>query len=67
VTKKASTKAETLLVVEDAGAQALKGLERPIQVYRTIRPNGMRGRFLEAIAAGGLTPVVGCQDALADR
>ena len=39
-----------LLVVEDRGAQALKGIERPIQLYRVIQPSGVLGR-LEAVAA----------------
>src|SRR5258708_7593085 len=33
-----------LFVVEDAGAQTLKGTERPIRVYRVIRPSGLHGR-----------------------
>jgi class 3 adenylate cyclase/tetratricopeptide (TPR) repeat protein len=53
-----------LFVVEDRGAQALKGIERPVQLYRVIRPSGARGR-LEATAAGrGLTPFVGREDEL---
>src|ERR1700681_4707848 len=53
-----------LFVVEDRGAQALKGIERPIQLYRVIQPSGVRGR-LEAIAAArGLTPFVGREDEL---
>jgi class 3 adenylate cyclase/tetratricopeptide (TPR) repeat protein len=53
-----------LFVVEDLGAQALKGIERPLQLYRVIRPSGMRGRFQAAKAAGGLTPFVGREDEL---
>jgi class 3 adenylate cyclase len=45
-----------LFVVEDAGAHQFKGIERPLQLYRVIRPSGMRGRFEAATAAGGLTP-----------
>ena len=53
-----------LFVVEDRGAQALKGVERPIQLYRVVQPSGVRGR-LEAAAAGrGLTPFVGREDEL---
>src|SRR5208283_582941 len=47
-----------LFVVEDRGAQELKGIERPVQLYRVIRPSGMRGRFEALSAAGGLTPFV---------
>jgi class 3 adenylate cyclase len=39
-----------LFVVEGRGAQALKGIEVPVQLYRVIQPSGVRGR-LEAIAA----------------
>ncbi len=53
-----------LFMVEDCGAQKLKGIERPIQLYRVIRPSGMRGRFEAATAAGGLTPFVGREDEL---
>jgi hypothetical protein len=41
-----------------------QGLERPIQIYRVIRPSGVRGRFQAAIAAGGLTSFVGREDEL---
>jgi class 3 adenylate cyclase len=53
-----------LFVVEDRGAQTLKGVERPVQLYRVIRPSGMRSRFEAAAAAGGLTPFVGREDEL---
>ncbi len=52
-----------LFVVEDRGAQALKGIERSTQLYRVIQPSGVRG--LEAAAsARGLTPFVGREDEL---
>jgi len=53
-----------LFIIEDCGAQALKGIERPLQVYRVIRPSGARGRFDVATAAGGLTSFVGREDEL---
>ena len=53
-----------LFVVEDLGAHELKGIERPVQLYRVIRPSGIRGRFEAAAAAGGLTPFVGREDEL---
>jgi class 3 adenylate cyclase/tetratricopeptide (TPR) repeat protein len=53
-----------LFVVEDRGAQALKGIERPIQLYRVIQPSGVRGRLEAAAAAHGLTPFVGREDEL---
>jgi class 3 adenylate cyclase len=47
-----------LFVLEDLGPQQLKGLEHPLQLYRVVRPSGVRGR-LEAIAAArGLTPFI---------
>src|SRR5229473_5342648 len=51
-----------LLVVEDRGAQALKGVERPVQLYRVVQPSGVRGRLEAAAAAHALTPFVGRED-----
>jgi class 3 adenylate cyclase/tetratricopeptide (TPR) repeat protein len=53
-----------LFVVEDRGAQALKGIERPIQLYRIVQPSGARGRLEAAAAARGLTRFVGREDEL---
>jgi len=53
-----------LFVVEDCGAQALKGVERPIQLYRVVRPSGVRGRLEAAAASHGLTPFVGRDEEL---
>ena len=53
-----------LFVVEDLGAQTLKGIERPIQLYRVVRASGIRGRFEAAASAGRLTPFVGREDEL---
>ena len=53
-----------LFVVEDHGAQALKGIERPVQLYRVVQPSGVRGRFEAAAATRGLTPFVGREDDL---
>jgi class 3 adenylate cyclase/tetratricopeptide (TPR) repeat protein len=53
-----------LFVVEDRGAQALKGVERPVQLYRVIQPSGVRGRLGAAAAVHGLTPFVGREDEL---
>ena len=53
-----------LFVVEDRGAQALKGIERPVQLYRVVQPSGIRGRLEAAAAARGLTPFVGREDEL---
>ena len=53
-----------LFVVEDRGAQALKGIERPVQLYRVVQPSGVRGRLEAAAAARGLTPFVGREDEL---
>jgi class 3 adenylate cyclase/ribosomal protein L40E len=47
-----------LFVVEDHGAQALKGVDRPVRLYRVIQPSGVRGRLEAAAAAHGLTPFV---------
>ena len=53
-----------LFVVEDCGAQELKGIERPIRLYRVERPSGMRGRFPAMAAIRGMTPFVGREDEL---
>src|SRR6185437_9493284 len=52
-----------LFVVEDRGAQPLKGIEHPIRLYRVIQPSGVRGR-LAAAASRGLTPFIGREDEL---
>jgi class 3 adenylate cyclase len=53
-----------LFVVESVGTPALKGIERPIQLYRVIQASGVRGRLEAAVAARGLTPFVGREDEL---
>jgi class 3 adenylate cyclase/predicted ATPase len=50
-----------LFVVEDRGAQTLKGVREPTQLYRVVQGSGVRGR-LHAAAARGLTPFVGRED-----
>jgi hypothetical protein len=41
-----------LFVVEDRGAQALKGVREPLTLYRVVQPSGVRSRL--AVAAGRL-------------
>ena len=53
-----------LFVVDQLAAQALKGIERPVQLYRVIQPSGVRGRLAAAAASRGLTPFVGREDDL---
>jgi class 3 adenylate cyclase len=53
-----------LFVVESRGASVLKGIERPLQLYRVIRPSGVRGRLGAAAAVHGLTTFVGREDEL---
>lgn len=53
-----------LFVVEDCGAQNLKGIERPLKLYHVVRPSGMRGRFQAMAAMRGMTPFVGREDEL---
>ncbi len=48
---------EGLFLVDPLGARTLKGIPEPIEVFRVMRPTGVRSR-LEA-AAGRLTPFVG--------
>jgi class 3 adenylate cyclase len=52
-----------VFVVEEFGAQILKGIPDPVPLYRVIRLSGMRGR-LAAAAVRGLTPFVGREDEL---
>jgi tetratricopeptide (TPR) repeat protein len=53
-----------LFLVEQLSAQTLKGIERPVQLYRVIQPSGVRGRLEAAAATRGLTPFVGREDEL---
>jgi len=53
-----------LFVVESRGAVALKGVERPLPLYRVVQPSGVRGRLEAAAAVRGLTPFVGREDEL---
>ena len=50
-----------LFVVEECGAQELKGVANPVELYRVLRPTGVRGRLA---AARGLTPFVGREEEL---
>jgi predicted ATPase/class 3 adenylate cyclase len=53
-----------LFVVENRGASALKGVERPLELYRIVQPSGVRGRLEAAAAVRGLTPFVGREEEL---
>jgi class 3 adenylate cyclase len=46
-------------VIEDLGSQQLRGVERPVQLYRVVQPSSIRGRLEAAAAARGVTPFVG--------
>jgi hypothetical protein len=50
-----------LFVVEECGAQELKGVANPIELYRVLRPTGVRGRLA---AAQGLTRFAGREQEL---
>jgi class 3 adenylate cyclase/tetratricopeptide (TPR) repeat protein len=45
-----------LFVVEERGAQVLRGFAKPVDLYRVVRPSGMRGRLAAAAAVRGMTP-----------
>jgi class 3 adenylate cyclase len=51
-----------LFIVENAGARDLKGVPAPIELFRVIRPTGVRGRIH---TARGLTPFVGREEEFA--
>jgi class 3 adenylate cyclase len=53
-----------LFVVEQQAAQTLKGVAEGVELYRVIRPSGMRGRLAAAAAAHTLTPFVGREEEL---
>jgi class 3 adenylate cyclase/tetratricopeptide (TPR) repeat protein len=50
-----------LFVVQERGAQELKGVASPVELYQVIRPTGVRGRLA---AARALTPFVGREEEL---
>jgi class 3 adenylate cyclase len=50
-----------LFLVEERDAQELKGVPNPVELYRVLRPSGVRGRLA---AARGLTPFVGREEEL---
>jgi class 3 adenylate cyclase/predicted ATPase len=52
-----------MFVVEDLGAQMLKGVREPVTLYRVLQPSGVRSRL--AVAAGHLTRFVGREVELA--
>jgi class 3 adenylate cyclase len=52
-----------LFLVEDQGEQQLKGIQRPLHLFRVIQPSGVRDR-LAAAALRGLTPFVGREEEL---
>jgi class 3 adenylate cyclase len=53
-----------LFVVKSHGASALKGIERPLQLYQLVEPSGVRGRLEAAAVVRGLTPFVGREEEL---
>jgi class 3 adenylate cyclase len=53
-----------LFVVEERGAQTLRGIAAPLDLYRVIRPSGMRGRLAATAAVRGMTPFIDRQEEL---
>jgi class 3 adenylate cyclase/tetratricopeptide (TPR) repeat protein len=51
-----------IFVTEDLGARSLKGLPAPVDLYRVVRPSGVRSRL--DVSMGRLTPFVGRQTEL---
>ena len=47
-----------LFMVEERGAEALRGIAHPLKLYRVIRSSGMRGRLAAAAAVRGMTPFI---------
>src|SRR6185437_1160125 len=50
--------------VEDGAARLLKGIDKPVKLYRVTGVSGMRGRLEAAATSLGLTPFVGREDEL---
>jgi class 3 adenylate cyclase len=51
-----------MFAVDQLRTRALKGIERPVQLYHIIKPSGARGRLEASAASWGLTPFVGRQE-----
>src|SRR5262249_33598723 len=47
-----------LFVVEEHPARTLRGIGQPLDLYRVVRPSGIRGRLAAAAAVRGMTPFV---------
>jgi class 3 adenylate cyclase len=52
-----------LFELKDLGAQDLKGIKRPTQVWAALRPSSVESRF-EALHASGVTELVGREEEL---
>jgi class 3 adenylate cyclase/tetratricopeptide (TPR) repeat protein len=53
-----------MFVLEEHGAESLKGIERPVKLYRVARTSGVRGRLEAGAAVRGMTSFVGREDEL---
>jgi class 3 adenylate cyclase/tetratricopeptide (TPR) repeat protein len=51
-------------VTEERGVETLKGIGRPVQLYRVLKPSGIRGRLQAGAAVRGLISFVGREDEL---
>jgi len=47
-----------LFVMEERGSHSLRGIPKPVSLYRVLQPTGARGR-LQASGSHSLTPFVG--------
>ena len=63
VTESTRRLVEGLFVFDELGPRTVKGIDRPIRVYRAREPSGAPSRF-EATAIRGLTPLVGRDEEL---
>jgi predicted ATPase len=53
-----------LFVVEERSAQTLRGIAQPLDLYRVIRPSGMRGRLAATAAVRGMTRFIDREEEL---
>jgi predicted ATPase/class 3 adenylate cyclase len=53
-----------MFTVEDRGPQTVKGIRRPLNLYRVVQPSGVRDRLSAVAATRGLTRFVGREEEL---
>jgi len=65
VSERTRVLAEGLFDCIDLGAQALKGVSEPVQLFRVVRVRATESRFEASRSEGALTPLVGREEEIA--